>query len=219
MSSGRVRKVADRIQVIVAELLERRIKDVRLGFVTVTDVRVTGDSQHATVFYTVLGDDEQRTASGAALESAKGLIRSEVGKQLGMRHTPTIEFILDALPETAAHIEELLAKARQSDAEVATAAARATYAGDADPYKHPDDGPADFLELDEAVNAPAAAGSSAGDTDPYGHSGDEPADSPELDEDVAQAAARASYAGDADPSKHSGDEPADSPELDADGRS
>jgi ribosome-binding factor A len=138
MSSGRVRKVADRIRVIVAEMLERRIKDVRLGFVTITDVRVTGDSQHASIFYTVLGDDEQRSASGAALESAKGLIRSEVGKQLGMRHTPTLEFILDGLPETAAHIEALLAKAREGDAEVAAAAAQATYAGEADPYKRPD---------------------------------------------------------------------------------
>ena len=113
MSAGRVRRVADRVRVIVAEMLERRIKDVRLGFVTVTDVRVTGDTQHATIFYTVLGDDEQRKASGAALESAKGLIRSEVGKQLGMRHTPTLEFILDALPDSAAHIEDLLAKARK----------------------------------------------------------------------------------------------------------
>jgi ribosome-binding factor A len=138
MSSGRGRKIADRIRVIVAEMLERRIKDVRLGFVTITDVRVTGDNQHATIFYTVLGDDEQRTASGDAIESARGLIRSEVGKQLGMRHTPTLEFILDALPETAAHIEELLAKARQSDADVAASAAQASYAGEADPYKHPD---------------------------------------------------------------------------------
>ena len=139
MSSGRVRKVADRIRVIVAEMLERRIKDARLGFVTVTDVRVTGDTQHASIFYTVLGDDQQRLASGAALESAKGLIRSEVGKQLGMRHTPTLEFILDALPESAAHIDDLLAKARQSDAEVAASAAAASYAGEADPYRRPAD--------------------------------------------------------------------------------
>ena len=135
MSSGRARKVADRIQVIVAEMLERRIKDARLGFVTVTDVRVTGDTQHATIFYTVLGDDEQRAATAAALESARGLIRSEVGKQLGMRHTPSLEFILDALPDSAAHIEDLLDRARQSDAAVAAAAAGASYAGDADPYK------------------------------------------------------------------------------------
>lgn len=145
MSSGRVRKVADRIHVIVAEMLERRIKDVRLGFVTITEVRVTGDTQHASVFYTVLGDDEDRAASAAALESAKGLIRSEVGRQLGMRHSPTVEFILDALPESAAHIEELLERARREDAEVAAAAAKASYAGDADPYKRPDDDAAEDL--------------------------------------------------------------------------
>ena len=135
MSQARVRKVADRIRVIVAEMLERRIKDPRLGFVTITDVRVTGDTQHATIFYTVLGDDEQRAATAAALESARGLIRSEVGKQLGMRHTPSLEFIPDALPDSAAHIEDLLARARQSDAAVAAAAAGASFAGDADPYK------------------------------------------------------------------------------------
>jgi ribosome-binding factor A len=142
--------------VIVAELLERRIKDARLGFVTITDVRVTGDTQQATVFYTVLGDDEHRLASGAALESAKGLIRSEVGKQLGMRHTPTLEFIPDALPDSAAHIEDLLAKARRSDAEVAAAAAGAAYAGEADPYKRPDD---DSDTPDEAVAQSKADGS------------------------------------------------------------
>ena len=139
MSSPRVRKIADRIRVVVAEMLERRIKDPRLGFVTVTDVRVTGDTQHATVFYTVLGDEEQQTASAAALESARGLLRSEVGKQLGMRHTPTLEFIHDALPATARHLEDLLARARESDAEVAAAAARAQYAGDPDPYRTADE--------------------------------------------------------------------------------
>ncbi len=158
MSSGRVRKVADRIHVIVAELLERRIKDSRLGFVTITDVRVTGDTQHASVFYTVLGDEGARVASTAALESAKGLIRSEVGRELGMRHTPSLEFIHDALPESAAHIEELLAKARDNDAAVAAAAAQAGYAGDPDPYKHPDedqgDRAADDLAEREPVEAP-----------------------------------------------------------------
>jgi ribosome-binding factor A len=135
MSSERVRKIADRIQVIVAEMLERRIKDPRLGFVTVTDVRVSGDTQHATVFYTVMGSDDDRAGTRAALESARGLLRSEVGKGLGMRHTPTLEFVLDALPESAAHIEELLARARASDAELAASAADAQYAGDADPYR------------------------------------------------------------------------------------
>jgi ribosome-binding factor A len=139
MSSARVRKIADRIQVIVAEMLERRIKDPRLGMVTITDVRVTGDSQHASVFYTVYGDEAQVADSAAALESAKGLMRSEVAKQLGLRHAPSLEFIHDALPETARHIDELLAAARQSDEAVAAAAVGATYAGEADPYKKPSD--------------------------------------------------------------------------------
>ena len=116
MANPRVRKVADRIQVIVAEMLERRIKDPRLGFVTVTDVRVSGDTQQASVFYTVLGEEEQVVGSAAALESAKGLIRSEVAKQLGMRHAPTLEFIHDALPDTARHFEEVLAQTREADA-------------------------------------------------------------------------------------------------------
>ena len=101
MSQARVRKIADRIRVIVAEMLERRIKDPRLGFVTITDVRVTGDTQHATVFYTVFGSDAERAASTAALDSAKGLLRSEVGKQLGMRHTPTL------LTQLAVRIEQV----------------------------------------------------------------------------------------------------------------
>jgi ribosome-binding factor A len=139
MSNPRVRKIADRIQVIVAEMLERRIKDPRLGFVTVTDVRVSGDTQQATVFYTVLGEDEStRAASGAALESAKGLIRSEVAKQLGMRHAPTLTFLHDALPESARHLDEVLARARAQD-EALAAERGSAYAGDADPYKKPRD--------------------------------------------------------------------------------
>ena len=137
MASPRVRKIADRIQVVVAEMLERRIKDPRLGFVTVTDVRVTGDTQNASVFYTVLGENEQLDSTAAALESAKGLIRSEVGKQLGMRHVPSLEFIHDALPDNARHIEDLLARARESDAAVAASAAGATFAGESDPYRKP----------------------------------------------------------------------------------
>ena len=135
MSSPRVRKIADRVKVIVAEMLERRIKDPRLGFATVTDVRVSGDTQHATVFYTVLGGAEEIDGTAAALASATGLIRSEVGKQLGMRHTPTLEFILDGVPENARQIEDLLEKAKQSDAEVARRAEAASYAGEEDPYK------------------------------------------------------------------------------------
>ena len=139
MSSPRVRKVADRVKVVVAEMLERRIKDPRLGFVTVTDVRVTGDTQHATVFYTVMGGRDEIDATAAALDSATGVLRSEVGRQLGMRHTPTLEFVLDAVPDNARHIEDLLSRARESDAEVARLAESASYAGEPDPYRHPDE--------------------------------------------------------------------------------
>jgi len=132
---ARARKLADRIQVIVAKMIDTRVKDPRLGFVTVTDVRVTGDLQHASVFYTVLGDEDARAGSAAALESAKGLIRSEVGKQTGIRLTPSLEFILDAVPETAAQMESVLHEAARRDAEVAALAAGAVYAGDPDPYK------------------------------------------------------------------------------------
>jgi ribosome-binding factor A len=124
--------------VIVAEMLERRIKDPRLGFLTVTDVRLTGDSREATVFYTVLGSDAEWAGTAAALHSATGLIRSQVGKQLGMKFTPTIDFVPDAVPENARQIEVLLAHARSVDARVAEQAAGAAYAGEADPYKHAD---------------------------------------------------------------------------------
>ncbi|MBA3530054.1 MAG: 30S ribosome-binding factor RbfA [Propionibacteriaceae bacterium] len=139
MASPRVLKLADQIKVIVAEMLERRIKDPRLGFVTVTDVSLTGDTHEATVFYTVYGSDEERAGTAAALKSATGLIRSEVGKQLGLKFTPTLAFIPDSIPESARQIEELLAQARSGDAEVAEKAAGATYAGEADPYKRPND--------------------------------------------------------------------------------
>jgi ribosome-binding factor A len=117
--SHRSDKVADRIKVVVAQMLETRIKDPRLGFVTVTDARVTGDLQHASIFYTVFGDEDARDSTAAALESAKGIIRSAVGKELGTRVTPTLEFFPDALPEQAAEMETLLNKVHQLDAEVA----------------------------------------------------------------------------------------------------
>lgn len=131
----RQRKVADRIKQTVARLLERRIKDPRLGFVTITDVRVTGDLQNATVFYTVLGSEDDAKASAKALQSAKGLIRSEVGKALGIRLTPTLDFQADALPQSAAALEDALARAREEDARIAQQAQSSKYAGEEDPYR------------------------------------------------------------------------------------
>ncbi len=137
VDAARARKLADRIKVVVAETLEMRVKDPRLGFITITDARVTNDLQQATVFYTVFGDENQKADTAAALESARGVLRSEVGRQTGVRHTPTLEFIADGVPENAAHIEDLLAKVAAADAEVLRAAAGAAYAGEPDPYKAP----------------------------------------------------------------------------------
>lgn len=136
---ARARRVADRIHKTVAQVLERRIKDPRLGFVTITDVRVTGDLQQATVFYTVYGTEGERRRSASALKSATGLIRSEVGKALGIRLTPTISFQLDSLPTTARSIEDALAQAQARDAAIARAAEGASYAGEANPYRTKDE--------------------------------------------------------------------------------
>lgn len=133
----RAAKMADRIKVIVAQALERGVKDPRLGFVTITDVRVTGDLQHASIFYTVYGTDEERADSAAALKSATGMLRSEVGRNITARLTPSLEFIPDGIPENAALIEGLLSEAAARDAEVEALKAGAQYAGEADPYLKP----------------------------------------------------------------------------------
>ena len=137
MDAARARKLADQISQIVAEMLERRIKDPRLGFVTVTETRLTNDLREATVYYTVYGSDQERADTAAALHSATGIIRSEVGRQLGLRHTPSLEFVADVLPDTAQRIEDLVVQARHADTELARAREGASYAGDPDPYRKP----------------------------------------------------------------------------------
>lgn len=143
MDKARARRLSERITQIVAEMLDRRIKDPRLGFVTITDTRVTGDLRDATIFYTVYGSDEDAEATAAALASATGVIRSEVGKQTGIKHTPSITFRRDTLPEGAKSIEDLVVRAMQADAELAAARAGAAHAGDSNPYRTaeaPDEG-------------------------------------------------------------------------------
>jgi ribosome-binding factor A len=135
---ARARKLADRIKVVVAETLERQVKDPRLGFVTITEARVTADLREATVFYTVLGDDAARSDAKAALESAKGVLRAEVGKQTQVRFTPSLTFILDGVQDNARRIDELIAKAQEADARVHEVAAGAAPAGDPDPYRRND---------------------------------------------------------------------------------
>ncbi|MFY9191189.1 MAG: 30S ribosome-binding factor RbfA [Lawsonella sp.] len=137
--SPRARRLAKRIGEIVAVALDREIKDPRLEFVTVTDVRVTGDLHDATIYYTARGanlDEEPDLAEiEKALESAKGQLRTKVGAGTGVRFTPTLTFELDEVPEQARRMEELLAKARAADAATAEVRKTAKPAGDENPYK------------------------------------------------------------------------------------
>jgi ribosome-binding factor A len=149
MDAARTRRLSERIAKIVAELLERRIKDPRLGFVTVTEVRLTQDWREAKVFYTVFGTPEELQDTAIALRSATGIIRSEVGRIIGLRHTPSIEFIADALPDSARRIDDLVAAARQADEELAQAREGAQWAGDPDPYKKPAEDDDDDEDEDE----------------------------------------------------------------------
>lgn len=135
--SPRAARLADRIKKLIAEQLDRKVKDPRLGYVTVTDVRVTNDLQQATVFWTVLGDEEEREATAAALASAKGMLRSEVGRNLNTRLVPTLDFVMDAIPETTANLAKALSEAADRDAKLAAERAEGRYAGEADPYRAP----------------------------------------------------------------------------------
>lgn len=134
---ARARKLAERIKVLVAEALERAVKDPDLGFVTITEVKVTPDLQHASIFYTVYGTPDEKKRSAEIIEKNRGLVRREVGHNLSIRLTPTIEFIPDEIPETAAAMNDLLAEARARDEQVAKLAAEAHWAGEENPYKEP----------------------------------------------------------------------------------
>lgn len=138
---ARIRRHAERVRELVASAVRTQVKDPRLGMITITDARITGDLREATVFYTVLGDAIAQQETAMALESAKGLLRSTVGKALGLRHSPTLAFTLDDVQDHVKQIDELLAVAQHADAEVQRRAAGARFAGDAQPYKvdEPDD--------------------------------------------------------------------------------
>jgi ribosome-binding factor A len=152
--SARARRLAKRIVAIVATELQHQVKDPRLALVTVTAATVTPDLREATVFYTVYGTDEEVQETSQALASATGVLRSAVGQQTGIKFTPTLAFKLDTVPENAHRIEDLLAAARAADAEVAERAAGASYAGDPDPYRRPDE--ADNENEDEPEDVLAA---------------------------------------------------------------
>jgi ribosome-binding factor A len=150
--AARARRLAGRIKQIVATSIETQVKDPRLGMVTITDVRVTGDLHDATLFYTVFGSEDDRAASAMALESAKGVLRSEVGRQTGVRFTPSLTFVLDAIPDTAKQIEDLLAVAAEADAQVEAVRQGARPAGDPDPYRKPREDAGDAVGEDVAAD-------------------------------------------------------------------
>ncbi|AIE82037.1 30S ribosome-binding factor RbfA [Actinotignum schaalii] len=154
MANPRAERVAKRIQQIVAQTINTRMKDPRLNMVTITDTRVTGDLQHATVFFTAIGHEHQVKDAARGLEAAKGALRSEVGRQLGLRLTPTLEFVADELPEGARTFEDVLAAALHRDAELARNAEGKEYAGEADPYRKP-------REVTEDDGAAAPSGTAA----------------------------------------------------------
>lgn len=134
---ARARKLAVRIREVVATTLELQVKDPRLGMVTITDAKVTPDLREATLYYTVFGDDRVRAESAVALESAKGVLRAQVGRQTGVRYTPSLAFVADVVPQTTGRLEELLEQARLADARVQELASAALPAGDPDPYRAP----------------------------------------------------------------------------------
>ena len=140
---ARAKRLAKRISTIVASAIEYEIKDPRLAGVTITDAKVTGDLHDATLFYTVIGrsltDEPDYAGVAAALESAKGVLRSKVGAGTGVKFTPTLAFVRDTVPDAAHRMEELLARARAADADVARIRVGATPAGDAQPYRVVDD--------------------------------------------------------------------------------
>jgi ribosome-binding factor A len=146
MDAARAGKLADRIARIVAEMLERRVKDPRLGFVTVTGARLTNDLRDATVYYTVYGTEEEQARTAEALASATGLIRSEVGRQTGLRHTPSLTFVRDTVPEGARRMEDLVARARAADEALAAVREGAQHAGDPAPYRLPAGGTGDAAD-------------------------------------------------------------------------
>ena len=135
---ARARRLGERIKVLAAEAMEKVVKDPDLGFVTITDVRVTPDLSHAKLYYTVFGSEEDLERSKEILERSKGRLRGEIGHHLGIRITPTLELVHDEVPATAGALAELLAEAKRRDAEVEELAKHAEPAGEADPYKHPD---------------------------------------------------------------------------------
>lgn len=108
MTTGRMRRVDEAIRQVIADALAGELKDPRVGFVTVTDVRTSADLSHARVYVSVLGDAEQREESVAGLRSAHGFLQGRIARELAFKRTPTLEFAYDDTTDRALRLEELL---------------------------------------------------------------------------------------------------------------
>lgn len=113
--SLRQTRVGEQMKKELGEIIGRKIKDPRIGFVTVTDVQVTGDLQQATVFISVLGDEEQRENTLKGLAKAKGFIRSEIGQRIRLRKTPEITFEFDESIDYGNRIDSLLYQIKEEN--------------------------------------------------------------------------------------------------------
>ena len=108
MSNIRANRVAEQMKIEISDIINNKIKDPRIGFLTITDVEVTGDLQQAKVFFTVLGEEEERENTLLGLNKANGFIRSEIGRRIRLRKVPEISFEYDVAFEYGSHIDELL---------------------------------------------------------------------------------------------------------------
>jgi ribosome-binding factor A len=117
MSKIRSNRIGELMKKELGDIIGRKLKDPRVGFVTVTAVEVTGDLQQATVYITVLGDDEQKEATFSALMKATGFIRSEIGKRIRLRKTPELLFQFDESIEYGNKIERMLGELQRKSNE------------------------------------------------------------------------------------------------------
>lgn len=140
MTNPRSARIAALIRRVVAPAIEGQLNDKRLSGVTVTEVRVTNDMQHARIYWTQLGrtgrEDGDRKRAKQALEQSKGRLRSLVGAKAGLRLTPQLHFIYDEVPAEAHGIEDILIAAKKRDEQIAKLRENAQYASCADPYRH-----------------------------------------------------------------------------------
>lgn len=115
MSNVRANRVAEQIKKELGDIVTRKLKDPRIGFLTITDVEVTGDLQQATVFVSVLGDEVNKEETLIGLSKAKGFIRSEIGRRIRLRKTPELSFEFDEAHAYGTRIDSILKELDEED--------------------------------------------------------------------------------------------------------